>query len=82
MSYLQLAFMFVGVVIAVLATLYAIYLLVDALRTGCAPVAPVGRYFRQSNPFQYWLAILFLALFVYMCIFTLYQLFSSPGSLR
>jgi hypothetical protein len=58
-----------------LFTAYAVHLLVDALRSGCAPVLPVGRYRRGSNPFNYWLAILCLVMFVYMGIFTLVQLF-------
>ena len=69
----------VSVIISAVITVYAAYLLVDALRTGCAPTIPVGRYYRRSNPFKYWLATLFLATFLYACLFTLVAVWRTRG---
>ncbi len=61
----------IGALVVLVVTAYAVYLLVAALRTGTALAPPVSRYRRASNPFRYWLAVLGLAVFVYMGLFTL-----------
>jgi len=63
----------VGAFITALLAIYFLYLLVDALMSGCAYVPPVGRYFRNTKPWMYWIAILQVALATYASLFTFVQ---------
>ena len=65
--------MIAGALISALISAAAIYLFADALRSGYAIAPPASRYRRDSNPFGYWFAVLGLAVFLYMCLFTLWQ---------
>jgi hypothetical protein len=59
-------------IISALAAVFGIYLLVDALWSGIAYVPPAGRYFRNLNPWMYWIGIRQIALFVYFYFFTFF----------
>lgn len=62
-----------GAFISAFLAIYFIYLLVDTLRSGCAYTPPVGRYFRHSNPWMYWIATLQIALVTCAGLFTFVQ---------
>jgi hypothetical protein len=59
----------IGAIISALAAIFGIYLLVDALWSGIVYTAPVGRYFRNLNPWMYWICVLQIAVFIYCCFF-------------
>jgi hypothetical protein len=61
----------VGALICLSLAAYALYLLVDALRSGTASAPPAVRYRRESQPFNYWLTVVGIVGLVYMCLFTL-----------
>jgi len=67
----------VGALMCTVVTAFAVYLLVEALRTGTALAPPASRYRRASNPFHYWLAVLGIVIFGYMGLFTLVGLLRS-----
>ena len=62
----------VGSIISALVAVFGIYLLVDALGSGIAYVPPVGRYFRNLNPWMYWIAVVQISLFIFFCFFTFF----------
>jgi hypothetical protein len=60
----------VGAIISLLVGVFGIYLLVDALWSGVVYVPPAGRYFRNLNPWMYWIGVIQTAVFLYACFFT------------